>query len=118
VCGYDPAEGDEPPEPRLYFVNTRDHVVTSLDKGKVGIMQHSANDYMMPFSQMVAANLHSFNLQDCIDYAVFAIKASAMFEKFALLNNRINGHIDVLALTPAGAEWVSRKTLRAEDNQI
>jgi hypothetical protein len=118
VCGYDPAEGANPPLPRLYFVNTRDHVVTSLDKGRVGVMQHAANDYMMPFSQMVAANLHSFHLQDMIDYAVFAIKASAMFEKFALLNNRINGHIDVLALTPAEAEWVSKKSLRAEGNQI
>jgi hypothetical protein len=118
VCGYDPAEEDEPPLPRLYFVNTQDHIVTSLDKGRTGVMQHSANEYMTPFSQMVAANLHSFNLQDTIDYAVFAIKASAMFEKFALLNNRINGHIDVLALTPSGAEWVSRKRLHAEGNQI
>jgi hypothetical protein len=118
VCGYDPPEGDEPPQPRLYFVNTQDKIVTSLEKGRVGIMQHSANEYMTPFSQIVAVNLHSFNLQDTIDYAVFAIKASAMYEKFALLNNRINGHIDVLALTPSGAEWVSRKKLHAEGNQI
>jgi hypothetical protein len=110
VCGYDPAEGGNPPVPRLYFVNTQEHVVTSLDRGQTGIMQHGANEYMMPFSQMVAANLKSFCLQDTVDYAVFAIKASAMFEKFALLNNRINGHIDVLVLRPSGAEWVSKKS--------
>ena len=118
VCGYDDTESLKLPIPRLYFVNTQDHIVTSIDKGQTGIMQHSCNEYMMPFSQMVAANLKSFNMQDTIDYAVFAIKASAMFEKFALLNNRINGHIDVLTLTPSGAEWVSKKQLHAEGNQI
>ena len=118
VCGYDPADGGGPPIPRLYFVNTQDHAVTSLDRGSAGIMQNSCNQYMMPFSQMAAANLNSFNLQDTIDYAVFAIKASAMFEKFALLNSRISGHIDVLVLTPSGAEWVSKKKLHAEGNRI
>ena len=118
VCGYDDLECNGPPIPRLYFVNTQDHIITSLDKGQTGIMQHSCNEYMMPFSQIVAANLKSFNIQDSIDYAVFAIKASAMFEKFALLNNRINGHIDVLVLTPSGAEWVSKKQLHVEGNQI
>jgi hypothetical protein len=119
VCGFDPP--DEKfgiPIPRVYFVNTLAHVVTSLEKGSTGMMQHSANDYMKQMSQLVANNLRSFTMQDVVDYCVFAIKASAMYEKFVLLNNRISGHIDVLVMRPGQVEWVSKKTLHAEDNQI
>ncbi|MDR1901768.1 MAG: hypothetical protein LBQ88_05725, partial [Treponema sp.] len=115
VCGYDPPDKDYGmPIPRIYFVNTMTHEVTGLGRGETGIMQHAANDYMIPFSKLVAMNLRNFSLQDTIDYAVFAIKASAMYEKCVLLNNRISGHIDVLVIHPYGIEWVSKKRLRAE----
>jgi hypothetical protein len=115
VCGYDPP--DEKfgiPIPRVYFVNTLSHEVTSLEKGTTGMMQHAANDSMKPMSQLVANNLKSLTLQDTIDYAVFAIKASAMYEKCVLLNNRIGGHIDVLVIRPYQMEWVSKKRLHVE----
>jgi hypothetical protein len=112
VCGYDPPdEKFKIPIPRLYFVNTKDHTVSSLEKGATGLMQHAANDYMEPMSKLVVNNLESLTLQDTIDYAVFAIKASAMFEKCVLLNNRISGHIDVLVIRPDSTEWVSKKSL-------
>lgn len=112
VAGYDPPdEKHKIPIPRIYFVNTQDHVVTSLEKGATGIMQHSANDYMKPMSQLVSNNLKFLTLQDTIDYAVYAIEASAMYEKCVLLNNRICGHIDVLVIRPYQMEWVSKKKL-------
>jgi len=119
VCGYDPPdEKFNIPIPRLYFVNTKDHTISSLEKGTTGLMQHSANDYMEPMSKLVVNNIKSLTLQDTIDYAVFAIKASAMFEKCVLLNNRISGHIDVLVIRPDSMEWVSKKKLHAEGDQI
>jgi hypothetical protein len=115
VCGYDPVDQQIGlPLPRVYFVNTLSNEVTSLDKGSTGMMQHAANDYMKETSQLVAMNLRSLTLQDIIDYAVFAIKASAMYEKCVLLNNRIAGPIDVLVIRPWGMEWVSKKKLHAE----
>jgi hypothetical protein len=113
VCGYDPPEEGGIPIPRVYFVDTLHHEVTSLEKGSTGIMQHSANDYMKPTSQLVANNLKSLTLQDTIDYAVFAIRASVMYEKCVLLNNRISGHVDVLVIRPYQMEWVSKKRLHA-----
>ena len=114
VCGYDPPdEKFNIPIPRLYFVNTLDNTVSSLEKGTTGLMQHAANDSMEPMSKLVVNNLKSLTLQDTIDYAVFAIKASAMFEKCVLLNNRISGPIDVLVIRPNSMEWVSKKKLHA-----
>ena len=119
VCGYDPPdEKYKIPIPRVYFVNTLDHKVISLEKGTTGVMQHAANDYMEPMSKLVVNNLGSLTLQDTIDYAVFAIKASAMYEKCVLLNNRISGPVDVLVIRPYQMEWVSKKKLCVEDNQI
>jgi len=118
VCGYDPPDDKFGiPIPRIYFVNMLTHEVTSLEKGATGIMQHAANDYMKPMSQRVANNLKFLTLQDMIDYAVFAIKASAMYEKCVLLNNRIGGHIDVLVIRPYQMEWVSKKRLHVEGDR-
>jgi hypothetical protein len=114
VCGYDPPEKGGIPMPRVYFVDMLHHEVTSLEKGSTGMMQHSCNDYMKPMSQLVANNLKSLTLQDTIDYAVFAIKASAMYEKCVLLNNRICGHVDVLVIRPYQMEWVSKKRLHVK----
>jgi len=77
-------------------------------------MQHAANDYIKPTSQLVVKNLRYLTLQDTVDYAVFAIKASAMYEKYVLLNNRISGPIDILVIRPDTIEWVTKKRLHAE----
>ena len=119
VCGYDPPDKEfSIPVPRVFFVNCIENTVTFLPKGETGIMQHAANDFIKPFSQQVAINLRFFTLQDMIDFSIFAIKASAMYEKFALLNNRIAGPIDILVIKPGCIEWVSRKELQVEGNQI
>jgi hypothetical protein len=110
VCGYMPM-GDNPPLPCMYFVNTENYTVKAMgENGDTGILQHAANQIMMDFSKAMAGNIRWFTIQDMIDYAAFAIKGSAMYEKYVLLNNRIQG-LDILVITPKGIEWVKKTEL-------
>jgi len=106
VCGYI-QRGNERPLPVAYFVNNFEHTVEAIgENGNTGMFQHAANGYMLEFSKGMANLIKMFSLQDLIEYAAFAVKASAMYEKYILLNNRIQG-LDILTITPKGAEWVN-----------
>lgn len=53
-----------------------------------------------------------FNLQDAIDFAVFAIKTTIDSFKFQTRPKTVGGPIDVLVIKPNRAFWVSKKELR------
>ena len=106
VCGYNPANGDTPPRPCMYFVNTLEYKLEAIgENGNTGIFQHAANNSMIEFSKALANNISGLTLQDMVEYAAFAIKSSAMYEKYVLSSNRIQG-LDILVITPNKTEWV------------
>jgi hypothetical protein len=53
-----------------------------------------------------------FTLQDMIDFAVYAIRATSDTMRFQLRPKTVGGPIDVLLIKPTQAEWISRKVLR------
>jgi 20S proteasome alpha/beta subunit len=52
-------------------------------------------------------------LQDGIDFAVFAIRTTIDTMRFQMCVKTVGGPIDVLVIKPSGAQWISRKELRA-----
>jgi hypothetical protein len=53
-----------------------------------------------------------FTLQDAIDFATFAIKATIDTMRFQARPKTVGGPVDVLVIKPDGAAWVQRKELR------
>jgi 20S proteasome alpha/beta subunit len=56
----------------------------------------------------------SMNLQDAIDFAIYAVRATIDTIKFQARPKSVGGGIDVLVLTPEEAKWVQRKQLHGE----
>lgn len=56
-----------------------------------------------------------FTLQDAIDFAVYAIRATADTMRFQLRPQTVGGPIDALVIRPDGARWLRRKELRVTD---
>ena len=54
-----------------------------------------------------------FTLQEAIDFATFAIRATAEAMRFQARPQSVGGPIDVLVIKPDGAFWVQRKELHA-----
>ncbi len=50
-------------------------------------------------------------LQDAIDFAIYAVKTTIDTIRFQARPKTVGGPIDVLLLTPEGAEWIKRKEL-------
>ena len=53
-----------------------------------------------------------FTLQDAIDFAVYAIRATIESVKFQPRAKTVGGPIDVLVIKPNEAKWISRKELK------
>lgn len=56
----------------------------------------------------------SLNLQDAIDFAIYAVRTTIDTIRFQARPKSVGGEIDVLLLTPEGSEWVQRKQLHGE----
>jgi 20S proteasome alpha/beta subunit len=52
-----------------------------------------------------------FTLQDAVDFAVYAVESTIELMRFQPRPQTVGGKVDVLAITPDGAEWVHRKEL-------
>lgn len=57
---------------------------------------------------------HFFTLQDAIDFAVFALRATIDSMRFQPRAKTVGGPIDVLVIKPSGADWIQRKKLCVE----
>jgi hypothetical protein len=56
----------------------------------------------------------SLNLQDAIDFAIYAVRTTIDTIRFQARPKSVGGEIDVLLLTPEEAKWVQRKQLHGE----
>jgi len=54
------------------------------------------------------------NLQDAVDFAIYAIRTTIDTMRFEARPKNVGGSIDVLVLTPGGARWIQRKELQGE----
>ena len=52
-----------------------------------------------------------FTLQDMIDFAVYAIRATADTMRFQMRSKTVGGPVDVLVIKPTESFWISRKEL-------
>jgi hypothetical protein len=55
-----------------------------------------------------------FTLQDAIDYAIYAVRATIDSIRFQPRAKTVGGPIDVLVIKPDGAFWVQKKELHGE----
>lgn len=56
----------------------------------------------------------SMNLQDAIDFAVYAVRTTIDTVRFQARPKTVGGEIDVLLLTPIEGQWVQKKQLHGE----
>lgn len=56
----------------------------------------------------------AFTLQDCIDFAMYAIRTTIDTMRFQLRPKTVGGPIDLLVLRPNEGFWVKKKELKAE----
>jgi hypothetical protein len=56
----------------------------------------------------------TFNLQDAIDFCVFAVRLTSDAQRFQSRPQTVGGPTDVLLITPTDAGWIQRKHLRGE----
>lgn len=59
-----------------------------------------------------------FTLQDAIDFAVYAIRATIDSMRFQARAKTVGGAVDILVVKPTAATWVSRKQLRAPSGVV
>ena len=52
-------------------------------------------------------------LQDAIDFSIFAIRTTIDTIRFQARPKNVGGPIDVLVITPEGANWIQRKELKS-----
>jgi len=54
-----------------------------------------------------------FTLQDAIDFANFAIRATIDTMRFQAREKTVGGPVDILVITPDAAHWIAQKQLKA-----
>lgn len=60
----------------------------------------------------------AMNVQDAIDFAIYAVRATIETMRFEARPKTVGGPIDVLLITPGGGRWVQRKELHGETPSI
>ncbi len=61
-------------------------------------------------------DLRFMTIQDGIDYALFFLRTTIDYQRFAIMNKTVGGAIDIAIITPhAGFEWIQKKELRDEN---
>lgn len=55
-----------------------------------------------------------FTLQDAIDFASFAIRATIDTMRFQAREKTVGGPVDLLVITPDNAQWITQKKLTAQ----
>jgi hypothetical protein len=80
------------------------HPLGALDSG--GQLTSALPHFPIPFRY--------FTLQDAIDFAIFALRATIDAIRFQPRPKTVGGPIDVLVIKPHEAVWIQRKELRGE----
>jgi hypothetical protein len=128
VAGYDTASN--PPEQQLWLVSVAKNVVKRLDvPGQQGANWGGEADILARLIQPVQQLDPSgkplatlpyfqvlwplFTLQDAIDFASFAVRATIDAIRFQPRPKTVGGPIDLLVIKPDGPQWIARKKLHA-----
>lgn len=89
--------------------------------GEIDVFQRLMNDVQLigvagapatPISSY-AVPFEWFTLQDAIDFANFAIRATIDTMRFQAREKTVGGPVDILVITPDDARWIAQKQLKA-----
>jgi hypothetical protein len=128
IAGYTKHEGKKMPYvSRVYAINGHvDNVVPSqhmrgaIWDGEPDVMVRVLNPTLFirkednTYDQLPSFGIpfDMFTLQDAIDFAVYAVRATTDTMRFQLRYKTVGGPVDVLVIKPDKATWLQRKTLR------
>ena len=59
-------------------------------------------------------NWHLMNVQDAIDFAIYAVRTTIDTMRFEARPKNVGGPIDLLLITPQGNRWIQRKELHGQ----
>jgi len=59
-------------------------------------------------------NWHLMNVQDAIDFAIYAVRTTIDTMRFEARPKNVGGPIDLLLITPQGSRWIQRKELHGQ----
>lgn len=59
-------------------------------------------------------NWHLMNVQDAIDFAIYAVRTTIDTMRFEARPKNVGGPIDVLLIAPQGSRWIQRKELHGQ----
>jgi len=93
--------------------NGEEDVLTRVLNQQIHISNGTGGYNLMPNYDVP---FHTFTLQDMIDFAVYAIRATSDTMRFQLRAKTVGGPIDVLLIKPTEATWISRKVLTKRDD--
>jgi hypothetical protein len=113
----------------VLFVRLSDGTVTQLNPadqqganwgGEIDVFQRLLNDVALVSPGGAPTPLPSFGvpfqwftLQDAIDFAGYAMRATIDTMRFQAREKTVGGPVDVLVITPGEAKWIARKELKA-----
>jgi hypothetical protein len=89
--------------------------------GEIDVFQRLMNDVQLvgapeaapiPIPSFVVP-FEWFTLQDAIDFANFAIRATIDTMRFQAREKTVGGPVDILVITPDNAHWIAQKQLRS-----
>jgi len=92
--------------------NGENDVLTRVTSDQIHINDGQGNFTKLP---SFGIPFQFFTLQDMVDFAVYAIRATADTMRFQMRAKTVGGPIDVLIIKPTEAFWISRKTLAKRD---
>lgn len=112
---------------RLYRITTANEHIELVDTSKQGMIwggqknvmsrllttlyiKNDDGTYIQHFENPVLWQF--FTMQDAIDYARYAIQVTIETMRFQRIVKTVGGPIDILAITPDGGKWISRKELK------
>lgn len=115
-------------EQELWSVNLGTKICQRLNKpheqgatwgGEIDVLQRLLNDVQLVPSggalpqpiPFFGTPFEWFTLQDAIDFAQYAIHTSIETMRFQYREKTVGGPVDVLVITPSGAQWIARKSL-------
>lgn len=112
----------------VVFVRVSDGTVTHLNPtglpganwgGEIDIFQRLINDVALVGAAGAAPTpipsfgvpFHFFTLQDAVDFANYAMRATIDTMRFQAREKTVGGPVDILVITPDGARWIAQKQL-------
>jgi len=134
IVGYKKEKKGEVSEPYIYYCHILQNKVErkNLNKeknlsygatwsGVIDVLNGILHPSLLPRSEGKFVTIHKppivwdrMALQDAIDFSIYAIRTTIDTIRFQARPKNVGGSIDVLVITPDGANWIQRKELKGE----